>query len=627
MNTRPFRSLLAAILVVGLVPFASARPLPLRRGHAPSSPIWDVMRRIERILPRTRAIGDQVGGMQADVTLAFGNPAFQAVVNLTVTAGPGGLSELYFYLYQDDLVQGATIDGLPVTPQSYQGTVMLSGLDLAPGPHTLGLSLGGALPCDSGSLMGDVCSFSTDTRYFFMLGWVVPVFFDDVAYAFPKGTITVHLPAEAAGMTVVSDGTLVDESGGAQGPVATFDYSSDMSTYAVFVGRYQSFEGAWEDVPVRCVLSEAHAGSGPDCLDLATDVVQFHSDRYGKYGHGTLQIIDAGPIVAGGYGAPANVILNGQVFDYFDWSFIPVVAHEIGHQWWGSWVTFTGDSSIPLTEGLAELSSCAYQEDRLGDTHCLAREGAAYQAGVPAAEDLPLSSPQVTYEGGSEVALLLIYDKAPVVMDHIRRALGDEAFFGVLGDLTAAGPTTLTADDLWAAFADRTSPAAVDAWVTPWFEQAGYPIVTLATGYDDTGAPVLRATQAAGPPFGVLLPVAYDVGDQAVTHELRLDRAAQASGVLPDLTALPASVEVNAGRTALLGQVPSPTGDADHDGWVSGFDLLLMARAYGMTAFDAMYQAGNPFYTDACDTNADGTIDASDLTALEAGFGKEAGTP
>jgi hypothetical protein len=622
-TTSLLRVVFALVLVASLAAPSSAAPLPPRLPRGPVSPTHDVRQRALRAAPATRSLGYQVGAMQADVALAFGDPAFEGTVTLTLTVGEAGLTELYFYVYDDSTVHGALVDGVPVAPESWQGTIVLSDLSLAPGDHTLTLGLGGDLPCDSGDLMGDVCSFSTDTRYFFMLGWVVPIFFDDVSYLLPRGTVTVHLPAAAAGLTAVSDGVLVDQGADPAGPVATFDYQSEMATYAVFFGHYQSFEGQFEDVPVRCVLSDAHAFFGEDCVAVTKDVLQFHSERYGAYGHASLQIIDAGPIVAGGYGAPANVILNGQIFDYVDYSFIPVVAHEIGHQWWGSYVSFTGPASIPLTEGLAELSACAYQEDRLGDAHCLAREGAAYQGGVGPEDDLPLTSPGVTYDGGN-AALLLIYDKSPVVLDLVRRAVGDEAFFGVLGDLVAAGPADRTADEVWSALEAQVGTAKVEAHVKPWFEQVGYPVVSLATGFDDAGAPVLRATQATNAPFGLLLPVAFDVDDQPVALELLLDRASPASAPLPDLSALPTSLEVNAGRTSLVRQVPSPTGDADHDGWVGGFDLLLLARAYQMTAYDEAYQAGNPFYSDAADANGDGTIDEQDLQALVAAFGKKA---
>lgn len=623
MTTTTIRTLVLALTLASLAATAAAAPLPPLLPRGPVSPNQGVLQRALRVAPHHRSLGYQMSAMQADMAVNFSDPAFEGVVNLTVMVGEAGLTELYFYLYDDVTVHGALLDGVPVAPETYQDTIVLAGLDLAPGDHALSLSLGGDLPCDAGTLTSDVCSFSTDTRYFFMLGWIIPIFFDDVSYVFPKGTVTVHLPAAAAGMTAVSDGVLLEQTDDPAGPVATFDYQSDLATYAIFVGRYQTFEGQWEDVPVRCVLSDTHAIYGDDCVATARDVLQFHSDRYGTYGHATLQIIDAGPIVAGGYGAPANVILNGQVFDYFDYSFVPVVAHEIGHQWWGSYVSFSGDASIPLTEGLAELSACAYQEDRLGDTHCLAREGAAYQGGVAPAADLPLTSPGVTYDGG-DAALLLIYDKSPVVLDLVRRAVGDEAFFQVLGDLVAAGPSTRTAADVWAAFTALVGAEKVAAHVRPWFEQAGYPIVRLSTGFDDTGVPVLRATQTSAQPFGLLLPVACDVDDQAVTHELLLDRASPTSAALADLTAMPASVEVNAGRTSLMALVPDPTGDADRDGWVGGFDLLLLARAYQMTAYDETYRSGNPFYSDAADANGDGTVDGQDLQALTNGFGKAA---
>ena len=622
---------LVALLALATAAPAATRPHPealrLSRSRAPFPVTYPVVQRALRAAPLPRTLGYGLTAMQADVGLTFAAPAFQATVSFTLTVGAGGLSELYLYLYDPSTLKGALVDGLPVAPEVYQGTTVLAGLDLGAGDHSLALNLSGALPCDSGSLVGDVCSFSGDTRYFFMLGWVVPIFFDDVSYVYPKGTITVHLPAAAAGQTVVSDGALIDQGAGPDGPVATFGYQSDMSTYAVFVGDYQSFEGQWNDVPVRCVLAAPHATYGDQCVDVARDVLQFHSDRYGAYGHASLQIIDAGPIVAGGYGAPANVILNGQIFDYFDYSFVPVVAHELGHQWWGSYVSFTGDASIPLTEGLAELSACAYQEDRLGDQHCLAREATTYQGAVAPADDLPLVSPWVTYEGGSDASLVLIYDKSPVVMDHVRRAVGDDAFFGVLQGLVAAGPSTVTAADVWQALAAMVGEALVDSHVRPWFEQAGYPVVALSTGYDDTGAPVLHATQGTGAPFGALLPVAFDVDDQARAADLLLPRSSPASAPLPDATALPASVEVNPGRTALLGQVPSTAGDADHDGRVTGFDLLLLARAYQMTAFDAAYQAGNPFYADAADFDASGTVDEADLAALRAGFAQGTNAP
>ncbi|MEA3018263.1 MAG: hypothetical protein QOI38_2985, partial [Sphingomonadales bacterium] len=116
-----------------------------------------------------------------------------------------------------------------------------------------------------------------------------------------------------------------------------------------------------------------------------------------------------------------------------DW----VIAHELAHQWWGNLVTARTWQDFWLNEGIATFMTAAWKEHRFGaaayrtelDT-ARARLARARDAGW----DRPLAFAGPYPNLGTRRAIQ--YGKGALFMDHLRRLLGEEAFWAGLRAFT-----------------------------------------------------------------------------------------------------------------------------------------------------------------------------------------------
>jgi aminopeptidase N len=455
-----------------------------------------------------------------------------------------------------------------------------------------------------------------------MGGYLVPYFYDQTAIFQPDTLVTLTVPDPGGLVQGVSDGVLISQE--SQPGAATFSFSfatgEVFPSYMAFFGALETFESSWNGLPVACVLAAANAEYGQPCLDMVADVLSFHSDLYGDYPFGSIKVIEGGPIAAGGYGAPANVVLNSDVVAYFDYSFAGVISHELGHQWWGAGVTFNGPGATPMTEGLAEVSACQYQRLVLDQTRCLAQASRGYLATLPAGKDLPLNDPTIAYDAG-DWALTLIYSKGHVALQAGRLALGDEAFFGGLRALAAQGGM-LPSEALFEALSAQAGASQVDAYLRPWFEQGGHPRVSLSRGVGEDGGLTLQVSQPDEPRFAFPLPVALDTLDGSQARLVLVPAEATAQVTVPDAPATASCLALN-GEQELPLEVPAATqADPDLDGVVNGSDLLLLMRYFGLVGYDAQYNYANAAFSPVVDFDGSGVIDQGDLDLLTARFGQ-----
>ncbi len=114
-----------------------------------------------------------------------------------------------------------------------------------------------------------------------------------------------------------------------------------------------------------------------------------------------------------------------------------VVAHELAHQWWGNLVTAASWQHFWLNEGITTFMTAAWKEHRFGasayreelDT-ARARLGRVREAGW----DRPLAFAGPYPNIGTRRAIQ--YSKGALFMDHLRRLLGEEAFWTGLREFT-----------------------------------------------------------------------------------------------------------------------------------------------------------------------------------------------
>lgn len=114
-----------------------------------------------------------------------------------------------------------------------------------------------------------------------------------------------------------------------------------------------------------------------------------------------------------------------------------VVAHETGHQWWGSLCNNVNDRNYWFVESLAEYSSAVFVESLYGKQKYLEKVADWRRNILTADVQTPVQNAYTTWSGetGFRGAVANIYNKGPYAFHVLRSTFGDEKFFAFMKKL------------------------------------------------------------------------------------------------------------------------------------------------------------------------------------------------
>jgi len=166
------------------------------------------------------------------------------------------------------------------------------------------------------------------------------------------------------------------------------------------------------------------------------------------------------------------MLINGSTT--YDW----LLAHEMGHQWWGNCVTESQWSDVWLSEGFATYTEAIWQEHYGDDEY---DDYMVNQIMIPylqSGETFPLAGPSTPSEYWSYTT----YEKGASVLHMLRYVVGEADFFAALdeyfGHHAYGLATTYDLRDHFETVTGEDIDWFFDAWV--WGE--GYPVYEM--GYD-----------------------------------------------------------------------------------------------------------------------------------------------
>lgn len=210
---------------------------------------------------------------------------------------------------------------------------------------------------------------------------------------------------------------------------------------------------------------------GEAALRAAEESLRAFNKRYGRYPLRELDVIQLAASTFLGVEYPGFIAIEQRLYDNSDGLAI-TVAHEVGHQWWYSLVGNNVQNSAWLDEALASYSQIVYREEVQGPAAAEAElEGfrRRYQKVLADGLDAPAQQPNTAFRGNY---VLLVYGKAVLFFQALRRQIGEEAFDRFLHEYYAEHRYGYVAGDNLLATAERSCGCELDTLYADWITRA-----------------------------------------------------------------------------------------------------------------------------------------------------------
>ena len=432
---RIFRTTLGASLVVltcliAVTTTTTARPAYLddrRPGDDPRSILWEPKQAaFEKLqaalaLPPTaeRASQDDYDANYYDIDIAIdeGPETVAGSVTMLGTSTVDGLTTVILDLYDNMTVDSVAHDGVSASysHSSDRINVSLNSTVNTGGQFEVSVTYHGA-PVD------DALNFSTHNTVPIISSLSEPI---GARQWWPcKDTPADKADSARIALTVndayiaVSNGMLVSEVDNGSTKTYTWFESYPITTYLISVAitNYSSFTDYYThpggSMPIENYVYPEHYSNAIEDLNITADAIDILSQIFGeypfineRYGHAIFPW--GGAMEHQTCTSYGRVLIRGD--HYYDW----ILVHELGHQWWGDWVTCDTWEDIWLNEGFASYSEAVYFEDLGGES--------GYDDYVDGYDshgyfDGPIYDPWTTFSR-------TVYDKGALVLHMLRRVL------------------------------------------------------------------------------------------------------------------------------------------------------------------------------------------------------------
>ncbi|TDC54996.1 M1 family peptidase [Actinomadura sp. KC345] len=247
--------------------------------------------------------------------------------------------------------------------------------------------------------------------------------------------------------------------------------ASELSMLAI--GRYDLLSGrTGGGVPNLTATDRAQAVKPDDAEKFhrqTAEIQDFQASMYGRYPFTST----GGIVVKGGFG----YALETQGRPVYDLGRRPgaipsgaLIAHELGHMWFGDSVTPERWADIWMNEGFATYSEWLYAEEF---------EGTPVQESFDAVYATPaddgLWQGVVSDPGRDHIFDGLVYDRGAMAVHILRKEIGEKAFHRLIKAWPAAYRYGNASTEDFVRFAERLSRKNLDAWAKAWIYSEGKP--------------------------------------------------------------------------------------------------------------------------------------------------------
>ncbi len=328
------------------------------------------------------------------------------------------------------------------------------------------------------------------------------------------------------------------------------------------VGKFDVVDVGTDELPMPVYVPRGRAGDVEPTYGRTGEMLELFEHYFdepypwSKYAHAVVWNFGAG----GMENTSATTMFDSALYsqaEALDQDYDGLIAHELGHQWFGDLITCNSWEDIWLNEGFATYLAAMWFEHRDGQDGYLASMQRSFDnvinrdkgtsPGTPAMVSPVYDHPWDVFRRGANP-----YPKGSSVLHMLREKLGDEAFFGSLRNyIDDHRQSTVVTSDLQEAFENWTGESF--GWFfDQWAMRPGIPRVKIETRWDEqAGALVITAEQtqtidAANPAFIFDLPIWIHFPDGSEVADAVLSMDGPVASVSIALPARPNMVVFNA---------------------------------------------------------------------------------
>lgn len=279
-------------------------------------------------------------------------------------------------------------------------------------------------------------------------------------------------------------------------PIANYLISVAVTNFSLYTNYFKY--SLTDSMPVMHYLYPEDLDTLKPTLDLTINMLQIFSSRFGlypfireKYGHSQTGISGA---MEHQTATSIGVITEG------------IIAHELGHQWFGDKITLRDWHHIWLNEGFATYAGCIYLEDMYGRT--------AYNDNINSIMvDAKKSVGSIYVQDVTSISEIFngfrSYSKGGMVLHMLRGVVGDSTFYRIMktyaNDTSLSYGNAVTED--FQRVAEQVSGLQLGYFFNEWIYGQGYPVYNISWSYSQVQNDIysvslkLKQTQTSIPAF------------------------------------------------------------------------------------------------------------------------------
>jgi len=338
-------------------------------------------------------------------------------------------------------------------------------------------------------------------------------------------------------LTAISNGELVSVT--ESGDQKTFHWRENIPNVSyllsIAIGRYKKIRDEWNGIPVNYWVYDHHTrqdalrsfGKTPAMIDFFSDItgVLYPFEKY-----------DQTIVEDFMWGGMENVTSTHQTDRTMHMERVrPIhssdglVAHELAHMWYGDYLTTRNWPNIWLNEGFATYLELLWTEHDSGIDFAEYKRLRNLGATVWADKSYRRPTLQPYYYNSIELFDSNVYAKGSIILNMIRKYIGDDAFFRSIKHYTqthAAG--NVETIDLKKSI-EVTTGKNLDWFFEQWVVKPGVPNITTSYRYIPRGKLVsltLKQTQNIEETSLFKLPLTVLIDDGNITrHKIFFDKA------------------------------------------------------------------------------------------------------